>query len=139
VGPAHLEFLGSLEGVAAAKAEMLDFLRGERVSILNGDDPTLDPDRKVSRTMPHLRSLLSMGFLGGRDFRQEKRASSSYSIMEQKHSRASSPVGRHSVYNALASTAIAVRCGLQPGRDSGRFRSDPSASYAMRRFSSPGE
>lgn len=42
VGPAHLEFLGSVEAVAAAKAELLPFLdRG--LAILNRDDPYSSP------------------------------------------------------------------------------------------------
>ena len=43
VGSAHLEFLGSLENVASAKSELLEVMagsgRGERVAVLNADDP----------------------------------------------------------------------------------------------------
>ncbi|MFH2098339.1 MAG: UDP-N-acetylmuramoyl-tripeptide--D-alanyl-D-alanine ligase, partial [Pseudomonadota bacterium] len=38
VGPGHLEGLGSVEGVAAAKAELLD-AAPEAVAVLNADDP----------------------------------------------------------------------------------------------------
>ena len=39
VGPAHLEFLGSLEAVAQAKAELIDHIDPQGILILNADDP----------------------------------------------------------------------------------------------------
>lgn len=42
VGDAHIEFLGSREGILKAKSEIFDFLKPGGVAILNGDDPLLD-------------------------------------------------------------------------------------------------
>jgi UDP-N-acetylmuramoyl-tripeptide--D-alanyl-D-alanine ligase len=39
VAPVHLEFLGTLEAVAAAKAEILEGLKPGGTAVLNGDDP----------------------------------------------------------------------------------------------------
>lgn len=39
VGPAHLEFLGSLEGVAQAKGELLAHIHSQGHAVLNLDDP----------------------------------------------------------------------------------------------------
>jgi len=39
VGPAHLEQLGSLDGVAKAKGELLLALDGSGIAVVNGDDP----------------------------------------------------------------------------------------------------
>ncbi|MFN3928462.1 MAG: UDP-N-acetylmuramoyl-tripeptide--D-alanyl-D-alanine ligase, partial [Thermoflexus sp.] len=39
VGPVHLERLGSLEAIAAAKAELVEALPEEGVAVLNWDDP----------------------------------------------------------------------------------------------------
>jgi len=39
VGPAHLEYLGSIENIAMAKAELLDGLKSSGVAVLNCDDP----------------------------------------------------------------------------------------------------
>ncbi len=42
VGDAHIEFLGSREGILKAKSEIFDFLKPGGVAILNGDDALLD-------------------------------------------------------------------------------------------------
>jgi UDP-N-acetylmuramoyl-tripeptide--D-alanyl-D-alanine ligase len=38
IGPDHLEFFGSMEGSAQAKAELLDMLPADGTAILNADD-----------------------------------------------------------------------------------------------------
>ncbi|HEY5627491.1 MAG TPA: UDP-N-acetylmuramoyl-tripeptide--D-alanyl-D-alanine ligase, partial [Nitrospira sp.] len=42
IGPDHLEFFGSMEGSAQAKAELLDHLPVNGTAILNADDPYFD-------------------------------------------------------------------------------------------------
>lgn len=42
VGDAHIEFLGSREGILKAKSEIFDFLKPAGVAILNGDDALLN-------------------------------------------------------------------------------------------------
>ena len=41
IGDAHLEFLGDRKGVLKAKTEIFDFMQGEGLAILNGDDEHL--------------------------------------------------------------------------------------------------
>jgi UDP-N-acetylmuramoyl-tripeptide--D-alanyl-D-alanine ligase len=43
VGPAHLELLGSLEAIAAAKAELLSALPPDGTAVIPADEPLLDP------------------------------------------------------------------------------------------------
>ncbi len=43
VGPVHLEQLGSLEGVAGAKAELLVGMRDGAVAVIPADEPLLEP------------------------------------------------------------------------------------------------
>jgi UDP-N-acetylmuramoyl-tripeptide--D-alanyl-D-alanine ligase len=45
IGPAHLELLGSLEAIAAAKAELLAALPPGGTAIIPADEPLLDPHR----------------------------------------------------------------------------------------------
>src|SRR5207248_5370455 len=42
IGPDHLEYFGSMEGSAQAKAELLDMLSADGTVILNADDPYFD-------------------------------------------------------------------------------------------------
>ncbi len=43
IGPAHLEFLGSLEAIAAAKAELIEGLPAGGVAVVPADEPLLEP------------------------------------------------------------------------------------------------
>lgn len=46
VGPAHLELLGSLEAIAAAKAELIADLRNGATAVIPANEPLLDPHRR---------------------------------------------------------------------------------------------
>ncbi len=46
VGPVHLELLGSVEAVAAAKAEVIAGLGPDAVAVLPSDEPLLDPHQR---------------------------------------------------------------------------------------------
>jgi UDP-N-acetylmuramoyl-tripeptide--D-alanyl-D-alanine ligase len=50
VGPVHLELLGSVEAVAAAKAELVAGLRPGATAVLPAGDPLLDPHRRADLT-----------------------------------------------------------------------------------------
>ena len=43
IGPVHLEQLGSLEGIAAAKSELLDGMRAGATGVVPSDEPLLEP------------------------------------------------------------------------------------------------
>jgi UDP-N-acetylmuramoyl-tripeptide--D-alanyl-D-alanine ligase len=43
IGPAHLEFVGTIENVARAKAELLDALPPGAIAVVPGDEPLLTP------------------------------------------------------------------------------------------------
>lgn len=42
IGDAHIEFLGSREGILQAKSEIFEYLKPDGLAVLNGDDPLLD-------------------------------------------------------------------------------------------------
>jgi len=46
IGPAHLELLGTIEAIAAAKAELVAGLGPGAVAVLPADEPLLDPHRR---------------------------------------------------------------------------------------------
>ena len=47
IGPVHLEFLGTIEAIAAAKAELIAGLPVGGTAILPADEPLLDPHRRT--------------------------------------------------------------------------------------------
>jgi len=47
VGPAHLELLGSIEAIAAAKAELVADLRAGATAVIPANEPLLDPHRRT--------------------------------------------------------------------------------------------
>ncbi|HKG03370.1 MAG TPA: UDP-N-acetylmuramoyl-tripeptide--D-alanyl-D-alanine ligase [Conexibacter sp.] len=46
VGPAHLELLGSIEAIAAAKAELIADLHSDATAVMPAGEPLLDPHRR---------------------------------------------------------------------------------------------
>jgi UDP-N-acetylmuramoyl-tripeptide--D-alanyl-D-alanine ligase len=114
VGPSHLERLGSLEAIAAAKAELPESLPPDGFAVFNGDDPIVRSMADRTRAQPIL-----YGTAGDADVRAsdiESRGLDGVSF--RLHWRgASVPVatslpGRHIVSNALAAAAVGLADGL---------------------------
>ncbi|MFN3477572.1 MAG: UDP-N-acetylmuramoyl-tripeptide--D-alanyl-D-alanine ligase, partial [Candidatus Methylomirabilales bacterium] len=108
IGEAHLESLGSLEGVARAKGELLSFLKGEKVAVLNLDDPY------CNGLLPQVRGrLLTFGLNEKADLRAGRirlRKGGGTTFVLYRGEEAV-PVelpatGYHNVYNALAAAAV---------------------------------
>ena len=133
IGPAHLEFLGSIEGVARAKGELLQSLKDEEsVAFLNADDPltpTLCPlrngmlvtfglDQKadvqatgVSYDRQGSSFHLHLGHQGEIQTTADSQKTRRKDIpMDQIDIRLAVP-GRHNVYNAVGAAAIASKLG----------------------------
>jgi UDP-N-acetylmuramoyl-tripeptide--D-alanyl-D-alanine ligase len=104
IGPTHLEFLGSVGGVASAKGELLEYLDESSMAILNFDDLLLPKERAKGR-------LLGFGIEKSSQFRGEglvldQKGCGHFSL--QNHSFDLRIPGRHNVYNALAAAAVGV-------------------------------
>jgi len=110
VGHTHLEGLKSIEGVAAAKAELLHALGPGATAILNADDPAL---AKMRSLMP------SKAFTFGLQTTADVYATAiervnggfAFTINDGVRARLNVP-GSHNIYNALAAAAVARRLGL---------------------------
>jgi UDP-N-acetylmuramoyl-tripeptide--D-alanyl-D-alanine ligase len=111
---AHVEYLGDLDGVARAKAELIAALPASGVAVLNFDDPRV-------RDMASLSACPVLGYAVGSD--AEVRADDVTLDHELRaRFRLSSPWGRaevrlalrgaHQVPNALAAAAVALWCGV---------------------------
>ena len=104
IGPTHLEFLGSVEGVAKAKGELLEHLDESSMTILNLDDLLLSRERVRAKGR-----LLGFGIekicqFRGEGLVQDQEGCGRFSL--QSHSFRLSIPGRHNVYNALAAAAV---------------------------------
>ena len=116
VAPVHLEYLGTIENVAAAKAELIEGLKPEGVAILNADDVLVMKmrDKHQGRTLTFgidnvadvSASEIDTRSLGKIEFRLRT------PLGEAQASLAMS--GRHNLSNALAASAVGTAFSLPP-------------------------
>ena len=118
IGPDHLEFFGSMEGSAQAKAELLEFLPTDGAAILNADDVYFD--YLAARTRCR---VVSFGFTDKADVRAvhvktNVRRGTMFRLLlpgKVRHTIVQMKVhGTHNVTNALAAAAVGVVLNL-PG------------------------
>ena len=113
VGYAHVEFFGSIEGIAAAKRELIEGLPPDGVAVLNADDPRVSRFREV-----HPGRSVTFGFSERSDVRAENveygAAGSRFRALGVDFE--SSMSGRHAVMNLLAAIAVAHVFKIAPER-----------------------
>lgn len=116
IGPAHLEGVGSLEGVAGAKGELFQGIKPEATAIINADDPL------VAQLAARLEVRgLSFGFSRKSDVRAQGLRYRGLKGLSFKLKTSSGNVkielplfGRHNASNALAAAATAVAMKMAP-------------------------
>jgi UDP-N-acetylmuramoyl-tripeptide--D-alanyl-D-alanine ligase len=113
VGPAHLEKLGDLDGVARAKGELFAGLRRDAVAVVNLDDP------RVAQMETSAWRRITFGAAQGAQVRLEScvqmgaQGQSLVMTVEGKSISARLPIpGKHNAANVLAATAAAVGMGI---------------------------
>lgn len=116
IGPDHLEFFGSMEGSAQAKAELLDMLPADGTAILNADDPYFDYLASRARCR-----VMSFGFSEMADVRAsgvtaDAREGTTFRLHLPGKSRPTvvriKVHGTHNVTNALAAAAVGAVVNL---------------------------
>jgi UDP-N-acetylmuramoyl-tripeptide--D-alanyl-D-alanine ligase len=113
VGYAHVEFFDSIEGVAAAKRELIEGLPRDGVAVLNADDARVAHFREV-----HPGRSVTFGFSEDADVRAEAadfRADGTRFRVDGVDFE-TGLVGRHAVMNLLAALAVAREFGIPPAR-----------------------
>lgn len=114
VSPVHLERLGSMDNIAAAKRELIEALPPDGVAVLNGDDPLV---RAMADHAPG--SVLLYGMQADNDVRAtavvgQGEAGSRFALQYRGLSTTIElPIpGLHNVMNALAAAGAALALGL---------------------------
>jgi UDP-N-acetylmuramoyl-tripeptide--D-alanyl-D-alanine ligase len=113
VGHAHMEAFDSIEGVAAAKRELIESLPENGVAVLNADDPLVSKFVQV-----HRGRTLTFGINTPADVRAEQVQITDGGVSFQVDGVQfeSTLVGRHSVLNILAGFAVASLYGIRPAQ-----------------------
>ena len=105
VGYAHVENFANIDGVAAAKRELIEALPSSGTAVLNADDPL------VSK-FTHSGRVLTYGFSEAAEIRAENVTGSEFTVAGSRFS--TSLIGRHAISNILAGLAVASVFGLAP-------------------------
>jgi UDP-N-acetylmuramoyl-tripeptide--D-alanyl-D-alanine ligase len=114
IGRAHLEKLGGLEGVAKAKGELVEGFNGDRIFIVNADDPRID---RISQGVK-CRKITYGITTGGTDITAKDIEPDGFSGITfrmiargKDFSVRINGIGMHNVMNALCASGIAVSFG----------------------------
>ncbi len=113
IGPAHLEFLGTMDGVAAAKGELLANLNPAGTAVLNADDPYFPTlAGKFSGRVVSFGIKADAG-VRARNIRQGNGSTefelTAHGATARVRLRA---LGMHNISNALAAAAAATAMGM---------------------------
>lgn len=119
IGPDHLEFFGTMEGSAQAKAELLDLLPRDGTAILNADDPYYDSLASRARCRVVSFGFSSKANVRAMDVKSDGRNGTLFRLLlpgNARHTVTHIRVpGEHNVINALAAGAVGSILGLSGG------------------------
>jgi UDP-N-acetylmuramoyl-tripeptide--D-alanyl-D-alanine ligase len=131
VGAAHMESFDSIEGIAAAKRELIEALPADGTAVLNADDA-----RVAAFASVHPGKVVTFGQSEAADVRAEDVQFSEEGLVFRVGAARfeSSLTGRHSVSNLLAGIAVAGIYGIAPARLTDRIRSIQPGKMRGERF-----
>lgn len=115
VGETHVELLGSVENIAAAKAELIEELNADGLAVLNYDIPLVRAMKAKTAGR-----VLFYGLDAAADVRAEEVTGGSnetkfYCVWPKGRFAVTVPaIGKHNVYNCLAAIAVGLECGVSP-------------------------
>jgi UDP-N-acetylmuramoyl-tripeptide--D-alanyl-D-alanine ligase len=115
VGRAHIGEVGSIEGIAKAKSELVKAIQPSGVVVLNADDERVMAMRDLTKA-----PVFTYGFSGTADVRAENLQLTAYGsytfdlVYRGERIPASIPMlGEHNVLNALAAAAVGIAVGME--------------------------
>lgn len=117
VAPVHLEYLGSIENIAAAKAELIEGLKPNGTAVLNADDELVMKMRDK-----HLGRILTFGMENQADVMATEIGTTELGKISFRLRTPNGEVGavlpmsgRHNLSNALAAAAVGTSFGMSAG------------------------
>ncbi|WKB34914.1 UDP-N-acetylmuramoyl-tripeptide--D-alanyl-D-alanine ligase [Terrilactibacillus sp. S3-3] len=114
IGESHIEYLGSREGIAKAKLEIVSGLKDGGALIIDGDEPLL---AHVHSKVFH---ILSCGYNEGADLQitdvHERMDGYTFSLNHESGAYRVPVLGRHNVKNAVYSIAVGEQLGLSTAK-----------------------
>jgi UDP-N-acetylmuramoyl-tripeptide--D-alanyl-D-alanine ligase len=135
VGTAHIENFDSIDGVAAAKRELIQALPPDGIAVLNADD-----SRVLRFRDAHPGRTVTFGLSEGADVRAEEvheTATGARFRALGTHFESALP-GRHGVMNLLAGIAVAGLYGIRPDELVETVRAFEPGQMRGRRFTHDG-
>ncbi len=114
VGPSHLERMGSIEAIAAAKSELVQSITADGVVILNADDPLVAAMATLTSARVLRYGLAEDADVRASDIEQLGLAGTRFRVQSATydgHIHLASP-GLHQVRNLLAAIAVAEVVGI---------------------------
>ncbi|HWQ56147.1 MAG TPA: UDP-N-acetylmuramoyl-tripeptide--D-alanyl-D-alanine ligase [Bryobacteraceae bacterium] len=135
VGYAHVECFSGIEGVAAAKRELIEALPAGGTAVLNADDPLVAAFRET-----HPGPVVTFGLGEGADVRAvDVDLGCAGSRFRVDGVAFESPLaGRHGVLNALAALAVARVLGIPAARLGDAVRTLPAGKMRSERLEHDG-
>jgi UDP-N-acetylmuramoyl-tripeptide--D-alanyl-D-alanine ligase len=131
IGPAHLEFLGTMDMVALAKAELLSNLKSDGTAVLNADDRYFTTlrnkcsGRVLSFGIEDEADVRAFDIRQGKDFTDMTIGADGSTVKVRLPA-----IGRHNIYNALAAAAGAAAVGMS--LDAVKYGLEDFSPVAMR-------
>ena len=118
IAPVHLEHLGSIENIVAAKAELIEGLKPNGIAVLNADDELV-----IGMRHKHSGRTVTFGIdnpadVAAKDIDTSHIGFSKFRLQTPLgEAEAMLPMsGRHNLMNALASAAVATCLEIQPAQ-----------------------
>ncbi len=133
VGVAHMEFFGSAEAIADAKAELVEALPRDGTAVLNADDPVVRDfgSRTSARALLFGRSADAE--VRGEDLALDELGRASFTLrapVGAERVELGVP-GEHMASNALAAAAAGIAMGLTPGECAAALKEARLSAWRM--------
>jgi len=115
VGQAHIGEVGSIEGIAIAKSELVQSLTDSDVAILNADDSRVLAMRNLTKATVFTYGLSDQADIQAQNLELTSNGTYKFDLVYRGYrTSVSVPIlGEHNVMNALAAAAVGIAVGME--------------------------